>query len=513
MSVATNMMSNSSIALPVAAVPLRELLASVLSPEQVRTVSDVRISDLTLDSREVTPGAAFVALAGTRDHGLRHAQSAIANGAVAVLYEPTTDVPTFPVPAIAVPQLRELLGTIADKFFGSPSAGMRIAAITGTNGKTTTAWLTAAAMGQLGVASAYAGTLGVGMLDALRPRTHTTPDSITLHRELKTLREQATCAVGMEVSSHALDQARITGVRIATAVFTNLTRDHLDYHGTLEAYGEAKAKLFRVPHLRYGLINADDAFGRELLRRHAGELPLIAYSRAQSAFQHPQVRRLLVESITPSARGLELAIGGDFGRGVLRSPLIGEFNAENLLAALGVLLSWEVDLGRATTALAHVTAPPGRMQTITGDGRPLAVVDYAHTPDALTKALRAVRAHATRQLTCVFGCGGDRDPGKRPLMGQIAAELADRVIVTDDNPRSEDGERIVAQILDGMQRTDHVQVERDRERAIRLALDGANAADTVLVAGKGHEDYQIVGTERRHFSDAETIARWMEDRA
>lgn len=491
---------------------LRDLLNGVVPAQQLHALGEMRVTDLTLNSREARRGAAFVALPGTREHGIRHAPAAVAQGAVVVLYQPPADMPGLSVPAIAIPELRQALGVIADRFFRSPSASMRIAAVTGTNGKTTTAWLIAAAMQQVGVASAYAGTLGVGAIGALRSRLHTTPDSITLHRELAALRDHSTRALGMEVSSHALDQARIAGVRIATAVFTNLTRDHLDYHGTLEAYGDAKAKLFRVPHLCYGLINADDAFGRALLGRLAGELPLIACSRAQSAFTHPQVRRLLADRVVPSAQGLELAISGDFGNAVLRSRLIGEFNAENLLAALGVLLSWEIDLARAINALSQVTAPPGRMQTITRPGQPLAVVDYAHTPDALAKALRAARAHCTGELTCVFGCGGERDAGKRPLMGGIAAELADRVIVTDDNPRGEEGAEIVQQILAGMPTTAHAEVERDRARAIHLALDGADAGDVVLVAGKGHEDYQIVGTERHHFSDAEVIAEWLEAR-
>jgi UDP-N-acetylmuramoyl-L-alanyl-D-glutamate--2,6-diaminopimelate ligase len=301
-------------------------------------------------------------------------------------------------------------------------------------------------------------------------------------------------------------------VKIETAVFTNLTRDHLDYHGTLAAYAEAKARLFRVHGLEHGVINADDELGRTLLARYAGELSLIAYSRAPTPFVHPGVRQLLLEHIAPTPNGLELSIAGDFGRGVLRSRLIGEFNAENLLAALGVLLSWDVEFTAALKALSAVTAPAGRMQTFTRARQALAVVDYAHTPDALAKALRAARAHCVGQLFCVFGCGGDRDAGKRPLMGRIAAELADRVIVTDDNPRSEDGAQIAIQIVSGIENTTHVQTQRDRKRAIRLALDQSQAGDVVLVAGKGHEDYQIIGSERRHFSDAEVIADWLEER-
>ncbi len=488
-----------------------DLLSGLVPVEHVRALAGVQISDLTLDSREVREGTVFVALRGTREHGLEYAQAAVEQGAAIVLYEAPATAPSLSVPTIGVPNLREAIGAIADRFFDSPSQAMQIAAVTGTNGKTTTAWLIASAMERLGASSAYAGTLGVGALHDLRPRAHTTPDCITVHRELAALRDRHVRALGMEVSSHALDQSRIAGVRVATAVFTNLTRDHLDYHGTFEAYGEAKAKLLRWPQLRHAVINADDEFGRILLERHAGDVPLIAYSRA-ALLPQADVRALVAERVTQGERGLELSIAGDFGSGVLRSRLIGDFNAENLLAALGVLLSWDVELPRALEALAHIDAPPGRMQTLTRTGRALAVVDYAHTPDALAKALRAARAHCTGQLFCVFGCGGERDPGKRPLMGRIAAELADRVIVTDDNPRGEDGAQIASEIVSGMGSTTNAHMQRDRKRAIRLALDQAQAGDVVLVAGKGHEDYQIIGTERRHFSDAEVIAQWLEER-
>jgi UDP-N-acetylmuramoyl-L-alanyl-D-glutamate--2,6-diaminopimelate ligase len=493
-----------------------ELLDGILTARELAPVAGVAITDLTIDSREVKPGTAFIALSGTREHGLRYAAAAADKGAAIVLYEPMADigVPALDgISCLAVPNLREELGTIADRFFGAPSARMRIAGVTGTNGKTTTAWLIAAATEQLGLASAYAGTLGVGPLNALQPRAHTTPDCVSLHRELAALRDQQARVLGMEISSHALDQSRVAGLRVDTAVFTNLTRDHLDYHGTLEAYGDAKARLFAMPGVRCAVINADDAFGSTLLAEYGNALPTIAYSRATPLAIGSQVRWLVAEHVELGVRGLTLTIGGDFGRAQLRSRLIGEFNAENLLAALGVLLFGDVELSAAVRALEEVDAPPGRMQTLVAAHQPLAVVDYAHTPDALAKALRAARAHTTGQLICVFGCGGERDNGKRPLMGEAAARLADRVIVTDDNPRGEDGARIVAQILAGMPKNEHVLVERDRARAIALALSSARAGDVVLVAGKGHEDYQIVGSERRHFSDAEVIADWMEQRA
>jgi UDP-N-acetylmuramoyl-L-alanyl-D-glutamate--2,6-diaminopimelate ligase len=326
---------------------------------------------------------------------------------------------------------------------------------------------------------------------------------------LAELRDEGVRCLGMEVSSHALSQSRVNAVRFDTAVFTNLTRDHLDYHGTLQAYGEAKAFLFRWPSLRHTIINVDDAFGRELATRvaHTG---LVVFSRTGPIVLDPRWRsvegeteQLFARNVTAGPNGLDITFGGSWGEATLRSRFVGDFNVENLLAVLATLLTSGVSLQDAIGALENCTAPPGRMETVTAPGRPLVIVDYAHTPDALEKALLAVRKHRSGKLVCVFGCGGDRDPGKRPLMGAIAERLADRVIVTDDNPRSEDGDAIVADILKGLAQPDKVTVERDRAVAIARAIAESDAGDGVLIAGKGHEDYQIVGAERRSFSDRE----------
>ena len=485
---------------------LRALLAGLTSASP----PNLWVSDLTLDSRAVRPGTLFVAMPGLRTHGITFAEQAVQQGAIAILWDAATfeeAVPPCSVPLIDVSDLRSQLGTIADRFFHEPSRAIRVAGVTGTNGKTTTAYVLAAALAQLGRASAYAGTLGYGRIDAIHAGNFTTPDCITLHRELAELRSQGVHDLAMEVSSHALDQQRVGGMRFDTAIFTNLTHDHLDYHGTLAAYGAAKARLFQWPELKLAVINVDDAFGRELAQAHIGEVIVCSRSAATLAAlpSHPRQRRLLALSDRPTEAGLAIEIDGSWGRASLQSQFIGDFNVDNLLAVMAVLLGWGVALPRVLAALAPCTAPPGRMQTVTAAQRPLAIIDYAHTPDALEKALRAARRHCTGKLTCVFGCGGDRDATKRPLMGEIAERLADRVVVTDDNPRTESADAIIAAILAGMQRPQAATVQRDRALAIEAALAGGTAGDAVLVAGKGHEDYQIIGLERRHFSDAEVV--------
>ncbi|HEY0685544.1 MAG TPA: UDP-N-acetylmuramoyl-L-alanyl-D-glutamate--2,6-diaminopimelate ligase [Steroidobacter sp.] len=478
---------------------------------------DLEITDLTLDSRAVRPGAAFVALPGTRTHGIAFATHAVNAGARAILWEPVEGVvaPSLPegIPLIGIPDLTGWLGTIADWFFDAPSASVRVIGVTGTNGKTTTAHVIAAALQQLNVTSAYAGTLGYGQVGALHGGSLTTPDCITVHRQLAELRDEGVRCLGMEVSSHALDQGRVYGVRFDTAVFTNLTRDHLDYHGTHEAYGEAKAHLFRWPSLRNSIINVDDAFGRELATR-VTHTCLVVLSRMGEIRLDPrwhsekgEVKQLFARRVTAAPNGLDIEFDGSWGAATLRSRFVGDFNVENLLAVLATLLTSGVSMEQAIGALEKCGPPPGRMETITAPNRPLAIVDYAHTPDALEKALLAVRKHRSGKLVCVFGCGGDRDAGKRPLMGAIAERLADRVIVTDDNPRTENGDAIVADILKGLTRPEAAIVERDRAAAIARAIAESEATDVVLIAGKGHEDYQIVGTERRSFSDRDQALR------
>lgn len=481
---------------------LRALLGAV-APEVV-------VSDITLDSRAVTPGAMFLAVPGRKQHGLQFVAQAMANGARAIAYEPAPD--TMPpaidssVPVLAVPDLRTRLGAIADFFFDRPSAQMSVVGVTGTNGKTTTAYLIAAAFDRLQRTAGYMGTLGFGPIYALRDSSHTTADCITVHRQLAMLRANGARHVGMEVSSHALDQGRIDGVRIHTAVFTNLTRDHLDYHGSFEAYGAAKERLFHRDEVKCCIVNADDVFGSELLARllKRQDRLVIAYGCKAPALGDQQLFATQIERIH---EGMRIVLDGSFGRGTLETRLIGAFNVENLLAALGALLSLEVPLTAAITALAQCPAPPGRMEVICAPGRPRVVVDYAHTPDALAKALQTARQHTRGKLFCVFGCGGDRDAGKRPLMGDIAERSADVVILTDDNPRLEDPNAIIADILQGCRQPQTVIVERDRATAIARAIALAGTEDLVLIAGKGHERHQIIGRDVQRFSDQDAVRR------
>jgi UDP-N-acetylmuramoyl-L-alanyl-D-glutamate--2,6-diaminopimelate ligase len=489
------------------ATPARSL--AQLTAGMLQVPADIVVNDLTLDSRAVTPGALFLACNGRTQHGLKFAAEAVARGALAVLYEDkgAGEPPQLPRGTFtaAVPELSERIGLIAARFFGSPSQQLTVAGITGTNGKTTCAWLLAQALEHCHRPAAYIGTLGFGRPPQVTPTLHTTPDAVTVQRHLAQLRALGAECVCMEVSSHALDQARVNGVRFNTAVFTNLTRDHLDYHGTMAAYGAAKARLLAWPDLAHRVINIDDAFGAGLAAATSAA-PLIVTTRlggnVPSGAQSVRATR-----VTPDPSGLLIEVQSSWGTAELAVRLVGEFNVDNALTVLAVLLAWEVPLKEAVRALGKCRAASGRMEMFGGRGRtPLAIVDYAHTPDALVNALRAARLHCRGELRVVFGCGGDRDAGKRPMMGRIAAQLADDIIVTDDNPRSEDPARITAAIVAGMDRpTPHV-IEHDRTLAIRMGLERSGADDVVLVAGKGHEDYQIIGNERRAFKDQAVVS-------
>ena len=496
-------------------VSLAWLLDGIVPPGELHGaagLASVQVADLALDSREVRAGSLFCALAGGRRHGIEFAVEAAVRGASAVLWESAAGVapPKLPAGLLCVPveQLSQLLGRVADRFFQWPSQYLRICGFTGTNGKTTCAYLLAQSLERLGSPCAYIGTLGLGRVTALETATHTTPDVISVHRTLAALRAQGVRDVAIEVSSHALDQGRIAGVRFFCAAFTNLTRDHLDYHGSMQSYGDAKARLFAVPDLRHVVVNVGDDFGRRLAERHTGSIPLTAVWVGTDRYGWLGERNFNVSEVRPDMHGISLAVGGSFGSLRLRSKLIGRFNAENLVVVLACLAALGIPAAAAAAALGECTAAPGRMEAIaSNDGsKPLAVIDYAHTPDALAKALSALREHCSGALWCVFGCGGDRDAGKRPAMGTVADELADRIIITDDNPRSEDPAAITAAIASGIQ-SHPIRVIHDRGEAIATALASAGPNDVVLIAGKGHEDYQIYGERRRAFSDRSEALR------
>ncbi len=468
--------------------PLNQLL-----PE---AASSVLIRELTLDSRKVRPGDLFLAVPGTQQDGRVHIADAIARGAAAVAYEAEGALPMTAHSAelVALKGLAGQLSAIAGRFYGEPSRGLHLIGITGTNGKTSVSQLLAQALDLLGERCGIVGTLGNGFYNALALGRHTTPDPIGVQATLADMKNAGARAVAMEVSSHGLDQGRVAALAFDVAVFTNLSRDHLDYHGSMQAYGEAKAALFAWSSLRCRVLNLDDAFGRELAEaEHPSRL--IGYSLENPAAY------LYCRDIHFDEQGVRATLVTPRGEGHLRSSLLGRFNLSNLLAVVGALLGMDYALDEILKLLPQLQGPVGRMQRLGGVRQPLLVVDYAHTPDALEKVLEALRPHVKGRLLCLFGCGGDRDRGKRPLMAAVVERLADGVLVTDDNPRSEAPEQIFNDIRAGFANPESVQFIHGRGQAIAQLVAAASADDVLVLAGKGHEDYQEIHGERQPFSD------------
>ena len=484
-----------------------------------------RITGLSADSRTLQEGDAFVAYPGASADGRRHISDAIARGAAAVLWE-REDFSwdeVWRVPNVAVDGLRDLAGEIAHEVYGRPSEKLWLAGVTGTNGKTSCSQWIAQALNSLGRKTAVIGTLGSGFPAApggesaavLAPSVNTTPDAIELHRRLAEFLHAGARGVAMEVSSIGLDQGRVNGVQFDVALFTNLSRDHLDYHGDMERYAAAKAQLFDAPGLSGAVLNMDDVLGVRIAQKLAGrKVACAGYSAHAGVASAAGLEFFLeAENIRLTREGLAFGLISSWGRAEVASSLLGRFNVANLLGVLGVLLGAGVALAPAVAALAALTPPPGRMQRLGGAGKPFAVIDYAHSPDALEEALiglRPLRDADGGRLICVFGCGGDRDRGKRALMGAIAARNADQVVLTSDNPRSEDPLEIITEILEGVlgeARSGQAPlVIADRREAIVAAIAGAAAGDVVLIAGKGHEDYQESAGRRIPFLDAAVAA-------
>ena len=491
---------------------LADLMPDALQSPQGGEVS---IRGLALDSRGVGPGYLFLACRGHDHHGLQHLADARSRGAVAVFYDPDGASTYMPLPAglpaVAVPDLGLKASHIAARFYGDPTAHQHVMAVTGTNGKTSVSLITAQSLSEDGKPCGVLGTVGFGAYGKLGAPTHTTPDAVSTQGWLARFRDQGLGYVSMEASSHALDQGRIDGVHVEVAVFTNLTRDHLDYHGDMPSYAAAKRRLFEHTGLRHAVINLDDAFGRELAASLPAAVKCIGYSL--EGRDSPRGTTLKGSKLVLGSGGVSFDVTSEAGHGHVESRLLARFNAENLLAVQGVLLALGLDFEASLRALHRARTVPGRMECF-GGGRSqaLVVVDYAHTPDALEKALQAARAHTRGRLWCVFGCGGERDRGKRPQMGAIVERLADRIVITDDNPRGENGDAIVAEILTGIHDRHRVTVERDRVMAVEQAVHAAMPGDVVLVAGKGHETEQVVGGRRLHHSDRETAARLTEER-
>lgn len=469
---------------------------------------------VTADSRQVVPGALFLAYPGVHSDGRKYIAQAVAAGASAVLWESqgfTWDA-AIKVANLGVSQLKNQVAEIAAEFYQYPSRKLEVIGVTGTNGKTSVSQWIAQAMQALGEKTAVIGTIGSGFTDVsgngLVETSNTTPDAILLQKMLADYANQGAVAVAMEVSSHGLDQGRVNAIEFDFAVFTNLTRDHLDYHQTMDAYASAKRKLFDWPSLRTAVVNADDDFGKEVAEslRVSGK-SLVTYGLMQG-----DVR---ADTLTLSANGISIQVITPQGVAVLSAPVLGRFNAYNLLAVLATLLARQVPLGDAISAIAQIKPVAGRMQQFGGKDKPLVVVDYAHTPDALENVLVSLREQTQGKLICVFGCGGDRDAGKRPLMGSIAEKYAHHVVVTSDNPRNENPALIIEQIVNGM--TVLPSIAPDRAVAIQQAIKFANKDDVVLLAGKGHEDYQEIGGLRTPFSDIavaqSALLNWVPDQA
>ena len=460
------------------------------------------------DSRAVAPGALFFARRGLQVDASRFAGCAIASGAAAVVIEGGPAPVRLDAGAVVVriPDVAGAVGHAASRFYGDPSAHLSIAAVTGTNGKTSVTHLTARSCGDR---CAVMGTLGAGPPEMPETATLTTPGPIEIHRRLAELRDGGIGMLVMEVSSHALDQRRIEAVHVDTAVLTNLSRDHLDYHPDMEAYARAKASLFKVPGLSQAVVNIDDPFGRDLIGSMSPGIESVALTLGDE--RRPTASLPTVWGrVTGEGPGLSLEVASPWGSGTLATRLLGRFNAYNLLAAVAVACLHGHRLDAVLRRLQGTEPITGRMQQMGGGARPLVVVDYSHTPDALHNALAALRPLCEGALWCVFGCGGERDRGKRPQMAEVAQEGADRIIVTDDNPRGENGATIVADIMEGFTRPGAAQIERDRGRAIHHAVTEARAADVVLIAGKGHEDTQERNGAKLPFSDIAVARRVLE---
>jgi UDP-N-acetylmuramoyl-L-alanyl-D-glutamate--2,6-diaminopimelate ligase len=477
----------------------------------------VRIEHATASSRDARTGAVFLAYPGAARDGRAFIGDAVSRGVSAVIYEAGDSFvwdDAWRVPRIAVRDLKPLASAIGAHVYGHPSNDLWMVGVTGTNGKTSVSQWISQALDAAGRRCAVLGTIGNGLVGQLATSDNTTPDALVLQRYLREFVAAGASACAMEVSSHGLDQGRVSEVKYDIAVFTNLTRDHLDYHGTMEAYGEAKARLFALRGLKTAVINVDDAFGREIAgRAERRGVDVIRYATNAGV----KFANLIAQNIAVTAAGLSFTVQSLDANGLIseealvETDILGAFNASNLLAVIGALKASGISVVAAAAIVGRLQPVPGRMQKVrlagSNSNKPLVVVDYAHTPDALEKALSTVSAIVPDKgrLICVFGCGGDRDKGKRPLMGAVSAKYADFTIVTSDNPRTENPVAIVNDVAAGMGNAPHHNVV-DRHQAIFEALDRAAACDVVVIAGKGHEDYQIVGEEKHHFSDVEVAA-------
>lgn len=473
-------------------------------------LGEVLVTGLAVDSRAVVAGDCFLAYPGHAVDGRRYIADALARGAAAVVAEARDLAVDSALPVVAIDNLKNHLGTIASRFFGNPSQHLQVVAVTGTNGKTTVTQLIAQAMELAGRKAGLIGTLGNGPVGCLAPTTNTTPDIVAINSVMRQMQDAGIDVVAMEASSHGLVQGRLDGLTLQCGVITNLSRDHLDYHGSMEAYRDAKALLAQHESLQHLILNADDAAVHAMAALAAPTTRVSTFSlRTDST---ASVKATAVQYVGNGLK-MDVTAGGCGAR--IESALVGEFNAANLLAALTVLLALDVGLEAACRALGAVAPVEGRMQMInaaSANSEPAVVVDFAHTPDALEKVLVALRRHCHGALWCVFGCGGDRDAGKRPLMGKAVALHADKMVVTSDNPRSEKPGRIITDIVRGIPVAHGFEIIEDRAVAVDYAILNAASDDVVLLAGKGHEDYQEVQGIKHPYSDVQVARRALEKR-
>ncbi|MBE2895034.1 UDP-N-acetylmuramoyl-L-alanyl-D-glutamate--2,6-diaminopimelate ligase [Spirabiliibacterium falconis] len=477
----------------------------------IEKLPKVRLNAMQLDSRAVNAGDVFVALKGHHSDGRNFIANAIENGAVLVLaqsekrdehlhitYEHT-------VPVVHFYQLDRLLSQIAGDFYGNPSKEMCLIGVTGTNGKTTVAHLLTQWAALLGKTAAVMGTIGNGLYGNVKSAVNTTGSAVEVQANLHDFCTQGAQMAVMEVSSHGLVQHRVEALQFDAAIFTNLSRDHLDYHHTMQAYADAKYRLFSELNVQHRIINYDDPIGKQWLEK----LPSAVAVSCQP-INHIDRTFVYATHIDFHSEGARIEFDSSWGNGVLESNLIGPFNVSNLLLVTATLLQLGYPLTALCETVTQLFGVCGRMEMFGAPLQPTVIVDYAHTPDALEKALQAAKMHCEGQLWCVFGCGGDRDKGKRPLMAQAAERFADKIVITDDNPRTEDPEQILSDIQEGLKDSRNAVCISGREQAIYYAITQATFEDVVVVAGKGHEDYQIIGTEKYHFSDREVVCTYLE---
>lgn len=479
--------------------------------------ADIAVAAPSVDARKVASGGLFLAVPGQISHGLNFAQQAIERGASVIVYDPAFKGDALAkalaekssMKLIALPELNRHVSEIAARYFARPSANMSVVGITGTNGKTSVSHFLAQALTKTDGDCGVIGTLGWGLLHQLNETVNTTPDAVSVQQQLSLMLGDNIQSVAMEVSSHGLDQGRVNAVDFKGAVFTNLSHDHLDYHQTLEAYGQAKLALFKTPSLAFVVLNRDDAFSQTIIDALSPAVNALFFTRLATQ----QKSTFVISSEKQTAKGLSFDVAYDGQFAHIESPLFGSFNIDNLTATLATLVGMGWSFENAVLNVQRIQSVAGRMEKIALlPSCPSVVVDYAHTPDALVLALSSLREHCAGQLTVVFGCGGNRDEAKRAVMGRVALEGADSVVITNDNPRYESAQKIVEQITAGMNETDNVRVVLDREQAIQQAIATAAENDIVLVAGKGHEDYQQIGDERIPFSDVACVKASLKER-